>query len=557
MYNFFPGDGFLSPVPQQTFAPGTYAAMQSQTAANNALSANYESQQRLKKNYNNFVNDSNIDALRGQLSTLTISPLRRFLEITTAIPFETFPLKGQRFVKNAASALGVSVEMVAVCLMGAVFIAARGSFKLEIDENWSEILTGMFLIAAPSGERKSAVVDLMRPVFKAFETELQTNSSRCGRQNDRLVLQQALKKMERKLAKCVQEKIQLEGCSVEQAKSDLQAEFAAIDQMRESIIKPTVVPRILLDSPTLEALAVELEKQNEAIGIFEAEGGFWKSRLRPSVDDILLKGFTGESFSSDTKTRGNVYLQSPVLAACSLVQPEVLHAVYDNDELIGHGATARILPVLLASQKGNQRSFLLDTSNDLIDWYEELIRRLLKIRRPVLETCEGKRTIHILTLNSEAKTRVRRYGSDVDERIRNGYFENFPAFGAKLAGHAVRLAGAIHLMTHEEPQSQEIDERSMDAGIAWAEFFRAHAEAAFTPEVRQGIVYAQKIYKWMRHHRPQIFEERDAQRGIGRCSIIQIRAGIDELAQRNLVRTYITGKKALCLVHPSAYSFSI
>ena len=77
------------------------------------------------------------------------------------------------------------------------------------------------------------------------------------------------------------------------------------------------------------------------------------------------------------------------------------------------------------------------------------------------------------------------------------------------------MAGAIHLMTHIEPQSKEINDQSMHAGIAWAEFFRVHAEAAFTPEARDGIADALKIYNWMKRHRPHTFTERDAHRGTG------------------------------------------
>ena len=174
-------------------------------------------------------------------------------------------------------------------------------------------------------------------------------------------------------------------------------------------------------------------------------------------------------------------------------------------------------------------------------------------------TGENARTFHILALSSAANARIRRYGSDIDEQIRNGHFEKFPAFGAKLAGHAVRLAGAIHLMTNFEPQSEEINNQSIQAGIAWAEFFRIHAEAAFTPEARDGIAYAQKIYIWMKRHRPYTFKEREAHRGIGsgRHSAPQVRAGIDELERCNLLRKYITSGKVLCVVHPGAYGLFV
>lgn len=548
MSGYQPGYGAL---PQQ-FNQDPVAAMQSQTAANNALSANYESKKRLAKNYENYNHDSNINWIRNQLSNLIIVPLRKSLEITTYFPLELLPVQAQNFVKSAAQALGVSEEMVAVSLLGASFIAARGNFKIKIDEHWFEILTGFIIAAAPSGERKSVVVDLMRGVFTEFQAEIQMHFSVTERQSDHQVLHQTVNEMKRDLAKCMNKKIQ-SGCPLEVAQSELRTKFAGLAQLQDALQKSKWAPRILLDTPTLEALAVELQRQNEAVGIFEAEGGFWKRRLQAALDDILLKGYTGESFASDTKTLGSEFLLSPVIAICSFVQPNVLQTLYADVELAGHGVTARILPVLLPSRTLYRSDLVNEIPTDALDWYKELVRRLLEIKRPAPGTCE--RTFHILSPSSAAKARIRHYGSNIDEQIRNGYFEKFPAFGAKLVGHAVRLAGAIHLMSHTEPQSEEINEQSMQAGIALAEFFRVHAEAAFTPEARDGIVYSQKICDWMKRHRRHIFDEREAHRGIGsgRYSMTQTCAGIDELERCHFLRKYITSGKVLCVVNPNAH----
>lgn len=562
MTGYLPGYG-SQPInltsPPSPSNPDALAAMQWQTHANNIVSSYHESGARLAKNYGKFVDESNINAMRAQLLSFPILPLRQSLEINIPAPIELLPVQAQNFVKTVALALGVPIEMVAVCLLGAIFIAARGNFKIRIDDQWCEVLTAFLILGAQSGDRKSAVVELMRPVFESAEAELRTQFGGSGRSSNRQVLQQVLRRMELHLAKRVERLIDTTGCSVEVAQSELQAEFAAAEQVRRSLQKPKASPRLLLDTPTLEALAIELERQGEAIGIFEAEGGFWKSRINPSTDDILLKAYTGESFSSDTKTLGSVELRSPVLAACSLVQHGVLQALYDNAELAGHGATPRMLPVFLPSRRAEQIGFSTNIPSAVLDWYRALVRRLLKIQRPAAVAAENERTFHVIGLSSDARVRIGHYGREIDRRIRDGHFQNYSAFGAKLAGHAARLAGAIHLMTQIEPQSEEIHDQAMHAGIAWAEFFRVHAEAAFTPEARDGIACALKIDKWIQRHRPCIFTERDAQRGIGsgRHSIAQIRAGIDELERCNHLRTYITGGRAISVVHPQAYGYFV
>jgi hypothetical protein len=275
MNNHLPGYG----LPVQSYNPDTYGMMQAQTAANNAVSAHYQSQKRLAKNINESISDSNITAVRNQLFGLPITPLRKSLEITNAIPIGFLPVKAQKFVKAAALALGVSVEMVGACLLGASLIAARGNFWVKVDERWSEMLTGILMVAAPSGERKSAVVELMRPVFKEFEAELQMGFNQSEGRIDLRVRRKTLARMEQDLAKNLQKKMITNGYDFDKARSELHSECAAVDRLRKSVQTASSMPRILLDTPTLEALAVELGRQEEALGMFEAEGGLLEKQI--------------------------------------------------------------------------------------------------------------------------------------------------------------------------------------------------------------------------------------------------------------------------------------
>src|SRR3546814_3427395 len=99
---------------------------------------------------------------------------------------------------------------------------------------------------------------------------------------------------------------------------------------------------LLIDVTTFEALAFEMELQDEALGVFEAEGGIWKCQLRSNRDDILLKAYTAEAFASDTRTQGAVHLQAPVAAICNLVQPNVFNSIYCDANLVEHGLIPRV-----------------------------------------------------------------------------------------------------------------------------------------------------------------------------------------------------------------------
>lgn len=211
-----------------------------------------------------------------------------------------------------------------------------------------------------------------------------------------------------------------------------------------------------------------------------------------------------------------------------------------------------MLPILAPSQI----PYLLQTEmpSELMIWFRNHVRALLEIKRPRGQ--DGERTFHTLTLTPEAKTEFELFDQEVGRQRAAGMFEGYQAFGSKLAGHAIRLAGAMHLLKHASPQAHAIDRDSMVGGIALAEFFRQHAKVAFDPSARNGVLYAQKILAWIQRSRPAQFTEREACRfACSRANMDQVRAGLDELERHNFICRYVTGKSPICVVHPHAYNY--
>ena len=540
-------------VPQPMSAPSDPLAQAKSIAQqNNVFSSLVESQERLQKNQQKVIDNNNIYNIRETLRHLPITPLPKTLEVSTQLPLRALPKEVQELICAVAAGIGVPIEMAFVAWLGAIFIAARGNFRIKITSEWLEVLTGYVLCSAASGQRKSAVVDLFRSVFVEIQVELQHEYGRNKSQKGRRILLRAMNMVEAALANKLCDGMLKHGLPMKELQRELANEFESIENSRVALDNDTHTPRLLVDAPTPEKLAVELGRQNEAIGMFEPEGGFWKSRVHAALDDILLKGYTGESYGADTKTMGAVYLQAPVLSICTFVQPNVLEGLYSNSDLTEHGLISRILPVLAPSYNGANNGADIPTA--LIERYEQKIRSLLSIRRP--DGDDEERTFHMIELSAEAKDRIAKYGHQIRQQSNAGAFDAFPAFGSKLAGHAVRLAGAVHLVTHTDPQNHEIADKTMEAGIAFAEFFRIHAEAAHTQEARDGVKYGWKIYNWMKRRNCKDFTERDAQRGIGHCKISEIQAGIDMLERHNYLHRYVNGNSTTCVVHPYARQIS-
>jgi len=538
-------------LPSTPNADPTMTAIQQQTSINNTIAGHIQSWDRRAAQEQKVADAQNISATIAQLRENTIHSLPKGLMVYATPPIDMLPEKARKLVYAVAAAFDVPLEMALACLLAAAFIAARGMFKIRVSDRHMEVVTAYFLVSAESGQRKSAVVEFFLNVFKLEEENLRRLFSSKGRGTARKLAHSVVKRMEAMLAERLADLAGEHG-DLDTAEAMLAHEIASLERLKNSVSKRVALPRLLANISTPEKLAEEMALRGEVMAIFDAEGGALKRMIEmPQLLDLSLKAYTGESFAYDTKTAGAVHLACPVLAMCILAQPNVLEAAYRNEDAVGRGLMPRFLPLFIPHRLGGWNGVPTEIPAELVEWYEDLVRRLLRIRLPVPD--DAGRHIHVLDLNPAAKAEINRYRTVVEQQLRDGWFEQYAAFGSKLVGHAVRLAGAVHLLKVNDPQEHMIDGETMACGIALADFFRWHAAAAFTPEARDGVTYAPKILKWIRRHRPWRFAERDAQRGVGRINIVQLRAGLDQLERHNYVRSLITSSGRTYVVHPGAF----
>lgn len=532
----------LNQSPEQT-------AMAQQISYNNTIANYYHSWERRTTQEQRAMDNENIGAAIAQLSQRPIFPLSMEITVLAYPPVDRLPDNARNLVYTVTSAFGVPLEMALGCMLAAAFIAARGKFKIRVSDRHVESLTAYLLLSAASGQRKSSVVEFFLKIFQDEEALLQSQFATKGRETARSVLRIVIRKREAELAERFADLAAQHGLEI--AETMLADEFADLERLKKSNSKRLAVPRLLANISTPEKLADEMALNGEAMGIFDAEGGALRKIIgSPHMLDLYLKGYTGERFTSETKTAGSVHMTNPVLASCIVAQPKVLEAAFQNDDVVGRGLMPRFLPLFVPPRMGGWDGVPREIPADLIEWYEEHVRRLLRIRLP--DSGNEERKLHILELSPEAKAEVDRYRKLVEQQIANGWFDRYAAFGNKLVGHAVRLAGAVHLLKFDDPHTHEIDDESMACGIALAEFFRLHAATAFTPEARDGVTYAPKILIWIRRHGVVHFSENLAQRAVGHAKIAQVRAGLDELARHNWVGSLITSVGRTYVVHRAA-----
>ena len=535
---------------KQSVIPISFQDLAQQEIKNNQLAARLvNSRKEVIKLQEEQALENALSQLRFDMRFRNITPLPEGLSVATQFPLEGLPDWAFRLVTEIALSLQVPIEAVAPALFGVAFIAARGNYKIKVKSDYHEILTSYIVVVIPSGGRKSAIVYLFRKPINKIEADRQMDfdENATSRKSDSEALVAIKRKVKKKLIKELDFDIE----SLDDIKVVRKQLSEKLEILERETQQSEARPKLLIDSPTSKELAMEMGRQNEAIGIFEAEGGIWKHRVRPSEDNILLKGFTGEPFGDET-TKDSVNMQKPCLAICTYVQEVVAEKLYSNDALKCDGLLPRILTVFVSKNNVSRDPNPRDVSDELVKIYSDKINSLFNIQRPKGQ--EGERTFHVLELTDEARQSWRGYAARIAERVSAGLFKDFEAFGEKLAGHAVRLAGALHLLKYDVPHDHQIDAATMNAGVALAEYFANHAIVAFDKRHLQGIKFAKKILNWMDRHRKAQFTEREIHRGVGHCEIVDIRAGLNVLERHGYIGCYPTVKRTYCLVNPNLYS---
>ena len=254
--------------------------------------ADYEAEKRAFKNQQEMQDNQNIHAVWQQLANTWISPLPETPDVQAVMPVNRLPARALELVQACAASIGTHIEVLVVCLFAAMFTAARGSFRIQVSDQHVELLTEYFIVSAPSGHKKSAAMEAFRGVFVDVENEQRARYCGEGRLDEGKILQAAIKKAEAGLAQKLLRLTKKLG-SPDAARARMAEDLRAHQQLLRDFQKGSSLPRILADITTLEALPFEMEAQDEALAIMEAEGSAWK-RFKSNTNDVLLKTYTGE-----------------------------------------------------------------------------------------------------------------------------------------------------------------------------------------------------------------------------------------------------------------------
>lgn len=218
---------------------------------------------------------------------------------------------------------------------------------------------------------------------------------------------------------------------------------------------------------TPEALAFELSRQGEKMGILDHEGGIFDilSGLysgRTQNIDIFLKGYDGDQYNVLRRGNGNVLLKNPLLTIGIMTQPEKLAAAVANREFMGRGLMHRFLFSFPEKQERINISSP-DIPEDISGLYKNIIRILLERQKNNL--------IPVMQFAEETKDLFIGYHNHIQQLKRQSeYSPDFQEWLSKHFSRVLRIAGIFHLI--ESSPDKKINAQTVQRAIwiaTWAE----------------------------------------------------------------------------------------
>lgn len=350
-------------------------------------------------------------------------------------PLSCLPEVLKRFVRELSANVQVSVDMCVLPLLSVLSLVTQGkAVILNPGGGNTETLNLYTLTIAEPGERKSGV-------FKALTAPLYSFQREENQRREPLIREYQFKKTA--LTKQLESVSKGKNASLEKAH-----EIA----MELEELEPIYPLTLNVTDTTPEALASEMIKNGEKIGILSDEGGIFDimSGLYSSGTaniDLLLKGYDGSPYNVVRATRQPISLENPLITFGLMAQTEPFKRAMSNPQFSGRGFVHRFLFSFPQSRAGHRSFKSPYISQKAKDDYKALIYSLLQ-----LKTSDTA----VIKCDKEAYSIMCDYSNKIEsDFLDGGIFEYMKEWGNKQLGRAFKIAGILHLCEHtpEEPLS--------------------------------------------------------------------------------------------------------
>jgi hypothetical protein len=416
---------------------------------------------------------------------------------------------------------------LSACLgLGVLSAACGGRVVVEVNPSWREPVVVWPTVVLASGARKSSTFAMMaRPLVLAEHSLADSaTAARTEAQSTKRLAQQA-----RDLAE--KEAVRLQGDEADEARR----KAIELGMVAEQVVVP-VVPRLLADDVTTEALGSLMAEQGGRIAVMSPEGDIFDlmaGRYSTMVNfGLYLKGHAGDMVRVDRKGRSSEYIEHPALTMCLAVQPHVLQAIGTIRSFRGRGLLARLLYSIPENTVGRRETVTPSVPDPIRLRYEANVSDLVT-------TMAGWTDPAVLTLTTEARGALMDYASALEPKLA-GELDWLCDWASKLCGAIARIAGLLH-MADNVPVGYRtpIGLEPMTKAMTMGDYFLGHAKVAFAAmNGPVGDPDANAILEWIEKTGATEFTKREVQRAHqGRFPRVEpIDEALELLEQRGWIR---------------------
>lgn len=406
------------------------------------------------------------------------------LKKTAPFPLKNLPPLLRDYLKAVSDYVQVTPEMAVLPLLSVLSLCVQGKAVIKNTGNsHTEPLNLYTLTIAPPGERKSGCLkEFLRPVLEFQERYNKMHAPKIREYNSERAF------LENKKATAMRAK---------------DADFSDINEIDKEIAeveeKLEKVHKLILNisDTTPEALAVEMGKQGERMGIVDSEGAIFDvlsgiySSGKPNIT-IFLNAYDGLPVTVTRCGKDIAELHSPLLTIGLMTQPAHFTEAMSNKQFVGRGLVHRFLFSFPESKAGYLKMRSPDIPPELKNLYSKLIETFLNIPPNISE--------FIIVCDTEAEMIFSDYFEHLQKEMREGgIFESLKEWANKHFSRALRIAGILHLCEHLA--TEKLSGLTALNAIAIAKWAENHALNAFSggaiepEEIRNAKYILKKLKK--------------------------------------------------------------
>ena len=419
-------------------------------------------------------------------------------------PIDALPEVLGDFARGVATEVQVPVDLPGVLVLAAMSVASGGRMVVQVREGLVEPVNLYIVSVLDPGNRKSPVLRKVTAPIEAYESEL-TEQMRETVIQDQVAydtMARTLDSAQKRAAKADADDREPVMAEVR----DLATQFAEMQ-------RPSM-PRLIADDATPEKISSLMAEQGGRLAVISSEGGILDilagrySSGQPNLD-LFLKAWDGETVRIDRMARAAERVERPALTLALTVQQDVLRTLASRRVFRGRGLLARLLYSLPRSPLGTRSVDPPTVPKAVTNAYATTLKMIFGNGASLAES----KTIE---LSPEARATWQGFLEDLEPRLGPaGDLSTMTDWAGKIVGTSARIAGLLHVAANPvSPWEKTISHETMKNAVIIAEYFTAHAKAAFDlmgadPQVDA----ARHVLAWMMRQGVETFTARDCFEG--------------------------------------------